>query len=541
MTDLRPQESPVSQAGVAPQAQVLQVGNAQAVPLDRVPTVTMDAFRRLAIGGTNQQKRIVSLFGVPESEPSSGTRLRLYLILADDARSKIEVTSTCLTGDDYPSITQKCPQAHLFEREIAELHGVVPTGHPWLKPVRFLRPRDSAPEASRGAATENAASGRPNAASTEPSTIGVMDYYHVEGDEVHEVAVGPVHAGVIEPGHFRFNCHGEQVLHLEISLGYQHRGIERALTCGPNLRSIHYLETAAGDTTVGHTLAYCQAMEALGGGRASARANCIRAIALELERMANHVGDLGALAGDVGFLPTAAYAGRLRGDLLNLTAAVCGNRFGRVWLRPGGVKWDLEPELATRIRRDLEATAKDIKNAVELLWESSSVQARFEGTGTLSSGQAEALGLVGVAARASGLERDVRHDHPTGIYRLAQIPMSVLPSGDVFARAYVRWLEIQRSTQFIQEQLQSLPRGDCLRPVAKPKPEQLVVSLVEGFRGEVCHVAVTDRAGYFRTYKVCDASFHNWQGLALALRNQQISDFPLCNKSFNLSYSGHDL
>ena len=177
----------------------------------------------------------------------------------------------------------------------------------------------------------------------DPILPGVTDFFRVEGAEVHEVAVGPVHAGVIEPGHFRFQCHGEQVFHLEIALGYQHRGVERALVGGPTKRTLPMMETVAGDTTVGHALAYAHAVEALAGTRIPARAHAIRGIALELERLANHVGDLGALAGDVAYLPTASYCGRLRGDFLNMTAEICGSRFGRGLVRPGGVGFDLLP------------------------------------------------------------------------------------------------------------------------------------------------------------------------------------------------------
>ena len=232
-------------------------------------------------------------------------------------------------ADGYPALTPACAQAHWFEREIAEQWGVRPEGHPWLKPIRFHRSYREGHDAwGRSAET--------------PIQPGVTNFFKMTGDEVHEVAVGPVHAGIIEPGHFRFQCHGEHVYHLEISLGYQHRGVERALVGGPNKRTIPYMETLAGDTTIGHALAYCEAVEALAGCKVPARAQALRAIALELERLANHTGDLGALANDIGYLPTASYCGRIRGDFLNLTALICGNRFGRGLIRPGGVLFDLD-------------------------------------------------------------------------------------------------------------------------------------------------------------------------------------------------------
>jgi Ni,Fe-hydrogenase III large subunit len=491
---------------------------------EQIPRLDLQEFRRTVVQAPSEHKRVAALFG---SAGLDGA-VELFAVLAVDGQGLVQVGSTVLTGNAFPSMTLDCPQVNLFEREIAEQWGIVPEGHPWLKPVRFVRSQRRGHDAWSRAEAETPAP-------------GVMDFYRVEGDEIHEVAVGPVHAGVIEPGHFRFQCHGEHVFHLEISLGYQHRGVERALVGGPTKRTSSYMETLAGDTTIGHMTAYCQLVEALAGSRVPARAHALRGIALELERVANHTGGLAALANDVGFLPTASYCGRLRGDFLNLTAHICGNRFGRSLARPGGTGFDIDRERCTQMQERLRMSLRDVKSAVDLLWNSASVGARFEGIGVITPEVAEALGLVGVAARACGLERDVRHDHPSGVFRLAHIPISVWHAGDVFARAYLRWLEIERSCAFIQEQLQALPAGATRAACDALAPNHFCVSLVEGWRGEICHVAMTDDAGRFATYKIVDPSFHNWSGLAMALRDGQISDFPLCNKSFDLSYCGHDL
>ena len=504
---------------------VSTVRNGEKAGLANLPMVAFGEFRDTIVSAVKSGAHLSALFGatvqkadVQGSHAAPGSDdLRLFAVLAQEAEGMLIVTSTRV-GNVYPALTPICAQAHWFEREIAEQWGVKPEGHPWLKPIRFHHSH--------------------RATTIQP---GVTDFFCMTGEEVHEVAVGPVHAGIIEPGHFRFQCHGEKVYHLEISLGYQHRGVERALIGGPNKRTIPYLETLAGDTTIGHTLAYCEAAEALAGCRVPARAQALRAIALELERLANHTGDLGALAGDVGYLPTASFCGRIRGDFLNLTALICGNRFGRGLVRPGGILFDLDEARRTQLEERLEQARKDVTNAVNLLWDAPSVRSRFENAGSVSRETALELGLVGLAARASGVERDVRAQFPSGIYRFAQIPVSSYHTGSVFARAHVRWMEIQRSLAFIFDQIKALPDGPVRSEIGPLAGSCVVVSLAEGWRGEICHVALTDAAGKFAHYKIVDPSFHNWMGLALALRDQQISDFPLCNKSFNLSYCGHDL
>jgi Ni,Fe-hydrogenase III large subunit len=480
-------------------------GHAVAIPAPSRPEEFFTSLHeRVAAGG-----RVAAYFGAGQAP-----EVELVAVVAHDAIGRLHLERTRIRGREFPSLTPELPQFHLFEREIHEQTGLVPTGHPWLKPVRFTRPGD---------------------------LVGVMDFFTVEGESVHEVGVGPVHAGIIEPGHFRFQCHGETVFHLEISLGYQHRGVERALLTGPATKSLHLAETLAGDSTIGHATAYCEAVEALAGAVAPPRAQAIRAVALELERLANHVGDLGALAGDVAFLPTASWCGRIRGDFLNLTATLCGNRFGRGLVVPGGVGFDIPDAMVADLTERLAAAERDARGAVDLLWETASVMSRFEDTGVVTAAVAAELGLVGPAARASGVTQDVHHDHPTGFYELASIPVSAASKGDVYSRARVRWLEAVRSIEFVREVLSTLPPGPVRAPLGSPRPDMIVTALVEGWRGEIAHVVRTDTQGRTSSYKVVDPSFHNWMGLAMALRGQAISDFPLCNKSFNLSYCGHDL
>jgi Ni,Fe-hydrogenase III large subunit/Ni,Fe-hydrogenase III component G len=497
----------------------LGLRNRRAVPWKSVPRESFDRFREGLVQAVAQGWRLASLFGMPETDD----RTRLVAILADDVRGDLEASSA-VVAQHYPALTPHCPQANRFEREVAEQCAVVPEGHPWLKPLRRHPPDHVSPARENGSTDREA-----------------HPFFRIEGDEVHEVAVGPVHAGIIEPGHFRFQAHGETVLFLEIMLGYQHRGVERLLETLDSGRAVLLAESIAGDTVIGHAEAYCGAMEALARTRKTPRAQTIRGIALELERLANHIGDLGAMAGDVAYASAAAYLGRLRGECLNLLMTLSGNRYGRGVVRPGGAGFDIPPEMAAHMRDRLQQLGEDVEPVLDLMFQSASVQARFEGVGVVPKAACGDAGLVGPVARACEVSRDVRQDHPYGIFRFSHIPVATAWAGDVLARALVRRVEIQRSLAFLIEQLGTLPRGDARVACGSLRPDELVVAMVEGWRGEIVHVVITDDTGRIRRHKVTDPSFHNWAALALAMPGNEISDFPLCNKSFNLSYAGHDL
>jgi len=488
--------------------------------LPRLPPLP---FKNVCCSICSDGGRLLALCALPPSRGAgSDGPLELLGVLADDARSRIGFVRLELPiTRSYSSLTTDLPQAQAFERELFEDHAVQPQGHPWLKPLRQ--------HAELDLESEGAGPVRPHL------------FSRVEGPSIHEVAVGPVHAGIIEPGHFRFQCHGETVQQLEIQLGYQQRGAESLLLRSSPARRLAIAESIAGDTSIGHALAYCKAIEALGSTEVPLYAQAVRGIALELERVANHVGDLGALCNDVGYLPGASWFGRLRGEFLNLLLELSGNRFGRSLLKPGGVRFGLRVEQRKDFLERLEQAGRDLRDAAQLTFDTPTICSRFEHTGVVPHEVAQTLGLVGPVARASACDRDVRRDHPFGIYRFAHIPVALVDTGDVMARALVRWLEMQRSLTFLREQLTELPVEVLSVESAPLQRESLVLSMVEGWRGEIVHLAMTGGEGELVGYKIVDPSFHNWFGLAIALRGNQISDFPLCNKSFNLSYAGHDL
>ncbi|MGD9947095.1 MAG: hydrogenase [Desulfobulbus sp.] len=499
----------------------LQITNGECIARKQIPCIPLSKFSGLLSDFVHYEGYIVHLFAY-----ESDGETRLLAVLRNNGLYVVETA----VEEEFRSLTLLGgAKFSMFEREIAEQYGLRPLGHPWLKMVRY-----HANYAGREDVFAN---------DYQTDIPGNYKYFKVEGESVHEVGVGPVHAGIIEPGHFRFQCAGEEVLHLEIQLGYQHRGVERLLTAMPQKRWPILCESIAGDTTIGHNLCCCQGVEALAGLRVDPGTGIVRTIALELERIANHIGDLGALSGDVAFNPPAAYFGRIRGEFLNLLLTLCGNRFGKSLLRPGGVTQPMGAEQRKIIRNKLKELRPEIIHVCDLLFSAHTVLGRFENTGTVSRQLAARLGLVGYCGRASGLDYDVRACFPIELYDQLPAHINQATHGDVYSRAMVRSEEVIHSFDIIEALLdidadteQSVWGQE--HPLA---PSSFVVTINEGWRGEVAHCLLTDEQGKLIRYKVKDPSFHNWTGLAMALRNQEISDFPLCNKSFNLSYCGFDL
>jgi Ni,Fe-hydrogenase III large subunit len=496
----------------------ITIVNNQTVPLSEIPEIAYKEFSALNIGfiTDSPERHCVNYFGYP-----LGEQIKLICCIADDSNHKIYVSSCRVAkGDKLDSFTNQNYNFEKFEREIHENFGIGYKDHPWLKPVRYAHNR-----------------------ADQTQTIANYPFYSIESDELHEVGVGPIHAGIIEPGHFRFICNGEQILHLEIQLGYQHRGIEQQFL-GKNrlLQRTIVAEGIAGDTVVGHTTAFAQVWESLCGFKVSRDIEFARTVALELERMAVHTGDLSGVCTDIAYQLGSSVFGRLRTPIINYMQEWCGNRLSKGLVRPGRNQFPLTPELALRLAEVLDDYEPDFLEMNEQMFQLPSVLSRFERTGVVSYDDVLSIGTVGMAARMSGLSRDIRSSHPFGLYPEISHKPIIKHHGDVYSRVQIRKAEVKQSIQYIRDLIQNVPEYDDSEPSFNPpKPNSFTLSLVEGWRGEICHCAITSNKGELILYKVKDPSFHNWLALALSVRNNEISDFPICNKSFNLSYSGHDL
>lgn len=497
--------------------QPISIKNNQSLPVSSIPEFSYEDFFVLNTGlvAEKSERHCVNYFGIPETNG-----IKLFCCIADDLEHIIYISCCKIQLDSHlPSFSAKLFCFEKFEREIHENFGVGFTDHPWLKPVRYAFDR-----ADRS------------------QQIANYPFYSIDSEELHEVGVGPIHAGVIEPGHFRFICNGEQILHLEIQLGYQHRGIEKMFIQNQEFsRWVTLAESIAGDTVVGHSTAFAQIWESLCGFETTREIDFSRTVALELERIAIHTGDLSALCTDIAYQLGSSVFGRLRTPIINFMQEWCGNRLSKGLIRPGQNRFQFTPELAERLRQVLDAFEPDFLEMNKELFSLPSALSRFERTGVVSTEDASAIGAVGMAARTSGVQRDIRATHPHSLYPELQHEIKVKRHGDVYSRVQMRKNEVIQSIGYLRSMVANLPDKNPILKLSAPGENLFALSLVEGWRGEICHCAITGSKGELVHYKIKDPSFHNWLALALAVRNNEISDFPICNKSFNLSYCGHDL
>jgi Ni,Fe-hydrogenase III large subunit/Ni,Fe-hydrogenase III component G len=433
----------------------------------------------------------------------------------------------------FPSISAKHPVANWFEREVMDYFGLVPEGHPNPFPVAL---HDDWPE---GSWALRKSFGDGQAVPRAPGSL--HPFRPVRGEGVFHVPVGPVHAGIIEPGHFRFGVAGEPVLYLQLRLFYVHKGTEKRFERIPWRHGLFLAESISGDTAVGHALAYAHALERLLGIDVPPRARYLRTVLLELERMYNHIADIGAIATDVAFTVPASRAQILREGLVSLQERLFGSRLLRGTIGLGGVKCELTRGRRKELLLHLDRLEREFDDLVTLLIDSGTFTDRIDETGVLSAQAARDLGVVGMAARASGLDLDLRRDQPHDAYAALQFQVPVEEGGDVRARLMVRAREVEQSLSILRQALEDLPEGRNLIPLPDVLPRSSsALGWAEGWRGECLHWIQTDEEGRVARLKVTDPSFKNWPGLARAVPGNILPDFPVINKSFNLSYSGND-
>ncbi|MGB9119976.1 MAG: NADH-quinone oxidoreductase subunit C [Candidatus Angelobacter sp.] len=473
-----------------------------------------DATRLLQAGA-----RLVSIFGSVEDD---STRVR-YIV--DVPGSGYRVLEQAVRGA-LPSLTPITPAAAWYERELQDQYAVKLTGHP--DPRRLMLhdnwPRDVYPMAA--------------AVETVPWADEPYQFLKVEGEGVCEVAVGPVHASIIEPGHFRFSVMGDNVLYLELRHFYTHKGTEKLFQGTPVAYGPMIAESVSGDNCFAHAVAYSQAVEQAHGIAVPRQAQLMRLIGLELERMIAHIGDVGALSNDVAFVLPAAYCSRVKEDLMKASAQAMNTRFWKGIALPGGVARTLAVPAVEILQRAVKQAADEFAKMANIILDRPSVQGRFEGAGVLRRAVAEDLAAVGLVARASGMITDVRHDHPYGAYRDLQLEVPSLGYGDVLARARIRIEEAAVSARLILDALRQLAPG----PITAELPQAAAFegfSAVESPRGELLYW-VKGEGGKLSRCHIKSPSFQNWPALPHAVIGNVIADFPLINKSFNLSYSGCD-
>jgi Ni,Fe-hydrogenase III large subunit len=471
-------------------------------------------------GKTESVARLVTVFGSLGLDREK----RVHYVF-DVGEAKYWETSVAASGP-VRSIVPELPSAAWYERELHDQYGIGITGHPDLRPLVF---HENWPEGVHPMV---------DAVNQLPWASREYRFLTVQGDGVAEVAVGPVHAGIIEPGHFRFSVVGDTVLHLELRHFYTHKGTERLFEGSHVNAGAMIAESVSGDNCFAHAVAYSQAVENACRAEVPPRASAIRLIGLELERLVSHISDLGGLCTDVGFSVAAAYATRLKEFLLRASAHCSGTRYWRGIAVPGGLRFDLESRKVLGLSQAVTLAARQFADLARVILGTPSIQNRFETAGVVSPEVARDLAVVGPVARASGIDLDVRRDHPYGHYKSAQFEVPVTHYGDVMARAKIRIKEAAISARLIQQIASALPIGSVLAPL-ELDGEMHGSSAVESPRGELFYW-LEGRDGRLTRCHIKSPSFQNWPAMPFAIADNIIADFPLINKSFNLSYSGCD-
>jgi Ni,Fe-hydrogenase III large subunit/Ni,Fe-hydrogenase III component G len=462
---------------------------------------------------------------------------RQFAVLACFSRDAEYLLVRCaipLDDPAFPSLSKKMTPAFRFERQILSLMGLTPTGHahsdlrPWIKHEDW--PPDAWPLRKSFAAGQRM-----------PRVEGEYAWIRAEGEGVYEIPVGPVHAGIIEPGHFRFQAMGEDVLNLEQRLGYTHKGIEKRFEQLSWTEGARLAGRVSGDSSVAHALTYCRALEALVETEVPPRAAWLRAIMLERERIANHLGDIGAIANDAAFTFFFYQFMRLKELVLRGNQRLFGHRYQMDRIVPGGVAVDVPADCPVLVEEEMSCLLAEFERIITIYDLNASLDDRLRSTGILTIKMVRELGTVGYVARASGQHLDCRLQTPFSPYDRIPPRMVVLNSCDVHARAWVRVEEIRDSIRLIRELMASLPAGDILAPLADISPDRSAFAVVEGWRGEIVYWLQSGLQGEINRCAVRDPSSVNWLGLEQAIHGNIVPDFPLCNKSFNQSYSGNDL
>lgn len=445
------------------------------------------------------------------------------------------IVETDLKGDDprFDSLAREVYSASLFEREMKEMFGIQPVGNPDMR--RLCLHDEVWPEGAYPLRKDF------DAAKTGGAGRGEYKFKKIEGEGVFETPVGPVHAGIIGPGHFRFSSAGEPIINMESRLGFTHRGVEKEFEGKAASESLRLAECVSGDSAFAHSLAFSNAVEKICGIKVPEDHQGLRVLFLELERMYNHVSGIGGMALDTGFSFPSMYASMIKEDILELNRRLTGSRYNKNFNAIGGVADILSGDKAAQFSRAIEKISKDFKELKGILSSSVSFMDRADTTGILKKKTAEDLGVVGLAARASGIPMDTRKDFP-GIYDRVIFNTARQAACDVLARLNIRIEEFETSTDIIRQVIARLNTSpERRRPENANVAEGSALGYAEGWRGPVLYWVKLDPGGIIERCKIVDPSFHNWTALSYAVLGNIIPDFPLCNKSFDLSYSGNDL